>query len=141
MYVTSRLAAAIVVIGILGASDAGAQERATVSPINLSNRYVGALPQAVRGSVRQPDWVIAPNLRWPVAASHGSEPVSVTSECSVSKAGSLRNCHIVGESVTNREFEQAFLRALENAKVGPSSVPNEGIVYRTTATFDPRDSD
>lgn len=137
MDIAQPIAAAIVVIGIVGTSDAGAQERATVSNMNLAERYVAGPPRAVRGDRRQPDWVIAPNPQWPEEANDIAEPVTVTSECSVSKAGSLRACRIIAESITDRGFGQAFLRALGSAKVGTSSVPNDGIVFRTTATFAP----
>lgn len=129
--------AALLLIGSLVAPVAAAQERAVTSNINRLERTVGPLPQAVRGNLFEPQWVIEPRLRWPAEATDVSGPVTVTSECSVSKGGSMRGCRIIAESLPNRGFGQAFLRALAGARVGTSAPQIEGITFRTTATFDP----
>lgn len=137
MAIPLRPLAAVLLIGSLVAPVAAAQERAVTSNINVHERTVGPVPQAVRGSLSRPQWVIEPRLQWPAEATDVSEPVTVTSECSVLKSGSMRGCRIVAESLPDRGFGPAFLRALARARVGTSVPQIEGITFRTTATFDP----
>lgn len=136
MAIIQALGASILAIGLLGPSAASAQERVVISSINLP-RFIGSPSEAVRGNLLKPEWVVAPNPQWPAGAGDISVPVTVISECSVSKGGSLRGCRIVGESIPDRGFGPAFLRALSDARVGASSYQADGIVFRTSATFDP----
>lgn len=136
MAITRMIAAAILMIGTLGASSASAQESVVISSVN-SGRFVGSPSDSVRGNLLKPQWVVAPNPQWPSEANDISEPVMVTSECSISKGGSLRGCRITAESVPDRGFGLAFLRALSKARVGASSYQNESIVFQTSAIFDP----
>lgn len=136
MAINQSLVVSILLIGVLGPSASLAQERVTLSAIN-STRYIGSSSEAVRGNLLKPEWVVAPNPQWPAGASDISVPVTVVSECSVSKGGSLRGCRIMAESIPDRGFGQTFLRALSDARVGASSYQNDNIVFRTSATFDP----
>lgn len=137
MVLGRSVAASVVVAVGLAAPAAVAQERATVSPMNSAARYAVSPPAAVRANPYKPQWVIAPSPQWPEQARDVAQRVTVSSECSISNAGRLRDCRIVDESIAGKGFGQEFLRALSKARVETATVRIDTFVFRTTATFDP----